>query len=116
MTLSEFDRANFVSVVNAVAHHIHANAQAKGFWDEPRNDGEAIALMHSELSEALEALRDGNPASVKIPAFTGAEEEYADVIIRILDHAQGRGLRVAEALLAKFDYNAGRSYKHGRQF
>ena len=36
---------------------VHQNAKAKGWWDDERNDGEAIALMHSELSEALEVLR-----------------------------------------------------------
>ena len=42
---------------NVVQTKVHNNAKEKGWWDEERNDGEMIALMHSELSEALEALR-----------------------------------------------------------
>ena len=40
---------------------IHQTAVDKGFWDDPRNMGEMIALMHSELSEALESHRSGEP-------------------------------------------------------
>ena len=42
-----------------------------------------------------------------------SEEELADVIIRIMDYSQARNLRVAEAILAKIEYNEGRSEKHG---
>ena len=69
--------------------------------------------MHSELSEALEGIRHGNPPSDKIPAFSAAEEELADTIIRIMDLAQKRGWRIAEAITAKALFNQGRSHKHG---
>ena len=45
--------------LNALASMINATAAAHGFWDEERNFGEMIALMHSELSEALEEHREG---------------------------------------------------------
>jgi NTP pyrophosphatase (non-canonical NTP hydrolase) len=77
------------------------------------NDGELIALMHSELSEALEGHRHGNPPSDHIPEFSALEEEMADVIIRIMDYSEKRKLNVAVAIIAKLAFNAGRGSKHG---
>lgn len=78
-------------------------------------DARRIALMHSELSEALEGLRAGNPPSDKIgnQGFTQVEEEFADTIIRIMDVSQERGWRIAEAIEAKRAYNLNRSHRHG---
>lgn len=102
--------------LDALAASIHDCAKRHGFWDEPRNDGEAIALMHSELSEALEALRAGNPPDDKVPEFSGAEAELADTVIRILDFAAGRGYRLGEAVIAKMAYNETRPHRHGKAF
>lgn len=103
----------FTRSLNLFGESVHQMAKEKGWWDGERNDGELIALMHSELSEALEFLRHGNPASDHIPNFSGAEEEMADCIIRILDMAAARGWRVGEALIAKREFNAGRAHRHG---
>ena len=103
----------FIRLFNEMAELIHATAVAKGWWEAERNNGEIIALMHSELSEALEAIRHGNPPDDKIPEFNGAEAELADCIIRIMDMAPGRGWRIAEAIVAKMEYNTRRDYKHG---
>lgn len=84
-------------------------------WDPPalNNIGEKLALVHSEVSECLEAFRHHNPASEHIPEFTAAEEEVADTIIRLLHIANRFNMRVGEAIVAKIEYNDSRPMKHG---
>jgi hypothetical protein len=102
--------------MRALQKEIHETAIQKGWWESEKNVGEAIALMHSELSEALEAHRVGNPPDDKIPEFTGLEAEFADCIIRILDASAGLNLDTIGAIFAKMEYNKGREYKHGKNY
>ena len=99
-------------VINLLIKRSHDTAMVKGWWDNERNDGELIALMHSELSEGLEALRT-NAKSDKIKEFYGIEEELADILIRIFDMVGDRKYRLAQALLAKMEYNKSRPVMHG---
>jgi len=103
------DRAQMM----ALGKRIHQTAVEKGWWETSRQAPECIALMHSELSEALEAYRDGNPISEKIAPFSQIEEELADVIIRILDYAEHNSFEIEKALNAKMAYNETREYRHG---
>lgn len=69
-----------------------------------RNMGELIALMHSELSEALEAHRKGLMDD-KLPHRRGIEVEFADAVIRIFDTCRKEGLDLVGALVEKNEYN-----------
>lgn len=101
------------SCFGALIAECHGTASEKGWWDVDEGDPTKIALMHSELSEALEALREGNPPDDKIPEYSGVEAELADVIIRIFDLAGKRGWDISGALIAKMQMNKGRSRMHG---
>lgn len=72
-----------------LAKDVHSNAVNKGFWESEINVGEKLCLIHEEISEALSAIRSGNPQDEKVPSFKNFEVELADAIIRIMDLAQG---------------------------
>ena len=94
---------------------IHEWANEKGFW-ESNNDGEKLALMHSEISEGLEALRCNNPPSDHLEDATLLEEELADLVIRVLDYAEYKGINIAEVMVRKMLFNESRTRKHGKLF
>ena len=102
-------------VFDQLQSSITAAMAAQGFWDSA-NTGEKIALMHSELSEMLEADRKSIEVSEHIPEFSGVEEELADLIIRALDFAGHHELRLGEAILAKMTFNLNRPFKHGKKY
>jgi len=92
--------------ITDLANEIHDTAKAHGWWEGKRSFGDLIALMHSELSEALEAYRDG-----KTDAAVGIE--FADVIIRVLDACVGLGYPIEKIMIEKMEYNKTRPYRHG---
>lgn len=85
----------------------------KGWTKVERRDGELFALIHSEISEAVEAARTGNQKSKVVPEITEVEEELADAIIRIMDMAYAKKYNLPMALILKMKYNETRPYRHG---
>jgi hypothetical protein len=73
-----------------------------------RNKGEMLALIHSEISEALEGERR-NLMDDHLPHRRMAEVELADALIRIFDYAAGFGYDLEGAYRDKMAYNAQRA-------
>lgn len=104
--------------VDALAAVLHETAVEKGFWDgEITHDkvGNKLALVHSEVTEVLEAIRK-NKGSKEIV------EEMSDIIIRLLDlYAAMRNSdmitdSLEEALENKINKNKERPRLHGNLF
>lgn len=113
--------ANHGMDLTTLMNEAHNCAVAHGWWeDDNDNDAEKIALMHSELSEALEDLRSGHPPEEvrydvdgKPGKPGGVPIELADVIIRIFDYCGRNGIDIEAAVVEKMNYNQSRPYKHG---
>ena len=113
--LEEERSKQFVQSFDQMCMRVHAVAVEKGWWPSTgRNTAEMIALIHSELSEALEAARLG----VDIPddqliMFTNFEVELADAMIRIMDLATAMQLDLGAAIVEKTKFNRKRPFMHG---
>ncbi|MGO4890310.1 MazG nucleotide pyrophosphohydrolase domain-containing protein [Anaerobacillus sp. MEB173] len=91
--------------INTLCLEAYETAKSKGWHDEERETGTLLALIHSEVSEALEADRIGDKDNFV--------EELADVCIRIFDLCGSKEIDLETAILKKMDRNKQRSYKHG---
>lgn len=136
-----FETAMFFDAMEKLQKRAHANSRDKGFWDGPENDNvpTKLALIHSEVSEWLEAFRkdpkaptdkrvpipgtdgvsdsDSRVLSIleggKVRPMTCEEEEAADVLVRLMDLCERRGVDLARVTLAKMAYNETRPAMHG---
>jgi hypothetical protein len=106
--------------IDNLQRRIHEQAVAKGWWNQPRDVPHCLALIHSELSEALEDYRMSTPQDPNLcyeiegkPG--GILVELADAMIRILDLAEhiAPSVSFGRILLDKMAYNATRPHRHG---
>ena len=112
---------------------IHNTAINNGFW-ETFNLPEKLMLIVSEVSEAMEADREGRRMGASILGVNGwtkdgdfkesfltnvkdtLEDELADACIRIFDLAEKMNIDLEEHIRAKMRYNAMREFKHGKKY
>src|SRR3954468_559881 len=92
--------------INEVVQLCHRLSYAGGWWpeDKQRNVPEALCLIHSEISEALEGHRK-DKMDEPLPHHKSLTIELADAVIRIADLAGGLNLPLGEALAEKLCYN-----------
>lgn len=106
------DELAYIAATNTMVAQCHGAAVHAGWW------GEAIApkylvptklaLIHSEISEALEAFRT-DATDAHLPPRPGIEVELADAVIRICDLAGHLRLDLGGAIIEKRRYNMERA-------
>ena len=148
--------------LNELAKEINKNAIEKGFYEAENNIigsfevaytsfnnqtseqqiksakhaffAQKIALIHSELSEAIEADRKNKRIDITdleidyefgndsfVSQFerlikNTVEDELADVIIRVLDTCAHMNINIEKHIELKMKYNSLREYKHGKNY
>ncbi len=106
--------------ISSLVHTAHDAAKAKGWHEGADPDSPVqvlawLALLHSEVSEAVEDVRRGMLAEgVREDGKPGGlPSELADVAIRLADTCGALGIDLEGAIRRKMAFNATRSHRHG---
>lgn len=139
--------------ISEISKAVHQNAKDKGFWNDIDEHLESVedrdipflmesfiaqklSLIHSEISECLEARRKGlnigegslgqfgYNQSLGLDFSTAFEQfikntdadELADAVIRIFDLAEWLGIDIEWHIRRKHEYNKTRPHKHGKSY
>lgn len=119
--------------ISDLVQDAHRHAADRGFHDtkpppEALAAGEGhewisakLALIHSEVTEALEVIRDGHSPAARVYEQDrgkplGFNSELADIVIRVADLAGAVGVDLEHAIKEKLAYNRGRTHRHGKAF
>jgi|SRR5690606_18041507 len=119
--------------INKLSELAYTQAKNKGFHEKEQSIAEMLCLIHSEVSEALEAIRN-NRFTTDLKYVDGLklktefkrnfenkikntfEDELADIVIRVCDLAGLKGIDLNTHILNKLRYNQLRPIKHGKEF
>ena len=115
---------NAGEVIEAMKSAVRSVNEANGWHNTDRSFGDDIALLHSEVSEMLEAYREwGEEDATDYESYAGGDQplpkpegigsEAADVLIRLLDTCDRYDINLYAEFQRKLEYNQTRGYKHG---
>lgn len=116
-----------METLNEIADAVHSLAWEKGWHDNKEGEDAFIERacnnLHDEVSELHEAWRNGELRALcdkaekmrdaGIEPLTCIEEEFADIIIRVLDNCRKLGVDIQSAVERKHLFNQGRAFRHG---